>query len=1038
MRTFVIDFETYYDQDYSLSKMNTEAYIRDPRFEALMVGVRELGTDFHTVMEEPEFRSWERTVDWSDAAICAHHTHFDGAILAWKYGIRPRLWLCTLSMARAVVGGYVKSFSLAALAEHFGLSAKGTFIVKTKGRRRADFSPGEWEEFKAYCSQDVRITAALYQILRQGMHTMWQAPAPFPTAELVTIDHTIRMFTEPVLQFDPFQMNESLAHVRRQKDEALRATGMADPSALMSNPKFAAALQALGVEPPRKTSPTTGLLTYAFAKSDVAFTELLEHPDPRVQALVSARLKHKSTLVETRTEAFLTMNARGACPVYLNYAGAHQTQRHSGGDSLNWQNTPRGGAIRHSIQAPPGHVIVAVDSANIEARVLDTLAGQWDVVEVYKNADAGLGPDVYCTTAEAFYGRAIIKDVDIVERQMGKVIKLGCIAEGELVLTDCGLVPIEKVTSSMRVWDGLEWVNHDGVIYQGINDVISYQGLRATADHVVFCDDGTTCAFAEAAENQRTLATTSYAAGSRSQKELAGAESVAGGTRVYDILNAGPRHRFTVSGVLVHNCGFGVGGEKFVSAARMLSGGKIVLTQEEADRAVKYYRARHQRVVALWRQCEDARDAMRRGAQIELGVGGILRTVQDGILRPSGLTIKYPNLRQIDQRNWAYRSGRYDTVNIYGGKIVENCLAAGTEVLTDRGWLAIEDVELSDKVHDGVEFVQHGGTVFKSVQPCVTVDGVFMTPDHEVLTDEGWKAASQNPKPYRPNLRGVDCGQSRAQQRSETVLAVSMHVRELLRKDGCRREEGSKARGDSELRVHDRYADRAEEPKAWHEQASGVCGVAVDAGPMQATDAPSVGKLRGPGYYRVRPLEGVVREFLGRHGGYVCSRARLGSYKQRRAIQSGKLRVGIKADERHEQTRNYTRGHTSLEQANRNTPINAVLPAPARPVFDIINAGPRQRFVVRGDSGAFIVHNCVQALARDIVMEQSKAVIRRLGAKWCRWVLSVHDEAVYIVPIAMVEEAKQACAEEFRKSPEWWPALPLNMEVGAHAYYGKC
>ncbi len=66
-----------------------------------------------------------------------------------------------------------------------------------------------------------------------------------------------------------------------------------------------------------------------------------------------------------------------------------------------------------------------------------------------------------------------------------------CIAEGELVLTDSGLIPIQNITLDNKLWDGVEWVSHDGLVDQGIREVITYDGLTATADHQVFTQDGT-------------------------------------------------------------------------------------------------------------------------------------------------------------------------------------------------------------------------------------------------------------------------------------------------------------------------------------------------------------------------------------------------------------------------------------------------------------------------------------------------------------------------------------------------------------------
>ena len=40
MDIITLDFETYYDQDYSLFKMTTEEYVRDPRFQIIGLSVK--------------------------------------------------------------------------------------------------------------------------------------------------------------------------------------------------------------------------------------------------------------------------------------------------------------------------------------------------------------------------------------------------------------------------------------------------------------------------------------------------------------------------------------------------------------------------------------------------------------------------------------------------------------------------------------------------------------------------------------------------------------------------------------------------------------------------------------------------------------------------------------------------------------------------------------------------------------------------------------------------------------------------------------
>ena len=412
MDIVTIDFETYYDRDFSLSKMTTEAYVRDPRFEVIGVGVKvnDHPTDWYSGSDVGKFLN---SLDYSDKAILAHNAVFDGAILSWIYGIKPKFWLDTLSMARplhnATVGG-----SLKALVAHYGLGAKGDEVINALGKRRADFTPEELDRYASYCVNDVELTYQLFRKLRKG----------FPVSEMLVIDQTLRMYTEPTIELDTEVLEQHLEKVKKDKrklidDLALR--GISEEKvkkALMSNQIFAKLLQAVGVEPPMKTSLRTGKQSYAFAKTDKEFTNLLEHSDPRVQNLVTARLGTKSTIEETRTENLIKVAERGRLPIMLNYYGAH-TGRFSGGDKLNLQNLPRNGAIRSALTAPLGEILIACDSSQIEARMVAYIAGQDDLVQAFRE-----GRDVYSEFASEVYGRKITK-ADKVERFVGKTCILG-------------------------------------------------------------------------------------------------------------------------------------------------------------------------------------------------------------------------------------------------------------------------------------------------------------------------------------------------------------------------------------------------------------------------------------------------------------------------------------------------------------------------------------------------------------------------------------------------------------------------------------
>ena len=408
MDIVTIDFETYYDKDYSLSKMTTEAYIRDPRFEVIGVSVKVNNheTDWYSGADPGGFL---HALDYSNRAILAHNTAFDGAILSWHYGIKPKLWLDTLSMARPLhsmtVGG-----SLKALATYYKLGEKGDEVMRVQGMRRRDFTPEQMADYAAYCVQDTNLTYRLFKKLSRE----------FPTSELLVIDQTIRMYTEPKFELDPVVLDNHMEALQERKRLLLEKLGGEEKArkTLMSNPKFATLLKAFGVDPPMKVSPTTGKQTYAFAKNDTEFTALLEHPNKVVRTVVEARLGTKSTIEETRTQRFLEVAERGRLPIMLNYYGAH-TGRFSGGDKVNLQNLPRGGALRKSLAAPDGHVVVACDSSQIEARMVAYLAGQDDLVQSFRD-----GKDVYSEFATDVYQRPVTK-ADKVERHVGKTCILG-------------------------------------------------------------------------------------------------------------------------------------------------------------------------------------------------------------------------------------------------------------------------------------------------------------------------------------------------------------------------------------------------------------------------------------------------------------------------------------------------------------------------------------------------------------------------------------------------------------------------------------
>jgi len=426
-----LDFETYYSRDYSLSKMTTEEYVRHPEFEVIGVAIKQ--DDLPTLwIDQPDVKNALAGIDWDNSMVLAQNTLFDGAIMAWHYGINPKAWADTLGMSRALYP-HEKGHSLGTQAERMGVGAKGDEVVRAMGKKRKDFTPMEIAAYADYCVNDVDLTYKLFNMyMAQG----------FPTKELRLIDLTLRLFIDPVLELDRDALITHLQEVKDHKANLLDKlkTLMIEQGnddfvhtiftegtdglkkLLMSNDKFAKALEILGVMPPLKQSPTTGRTTYAFAKTDQGMIALQEHEDPQVQALVAARLGNKTTLEETRTERFIDMSFRGKFPVPLRYYGAH-SGRWSGQDKINLQNLPSRGdnanKIKSAIKPPPGYVIIDCDSSQIEARTLAWLAGQDDLVQAFEDRQ-----DVYKIMASRIYGKPVDQIVKA-ERQVGKVVILG-------------------------------------------------------------------------------------------------------------------------------------------------------------------------------------------------------------------------------------------------------------------------------------------------------------------------------------------------------------------------------------------------------------------------------------------------------------------------------------------------------------------------------------------------------------------------------------------------------------------------------------
>ena len=425
------DVETYYDQEYSLSNVSPAEYILDPQFEMLGAGLA-IDDDQPRFLKKEESIAFFRKIE-EPYAMISHNALFDAVVLALRYDIHPDVLIDTMGMTRALLVHKIPSgrVSLKVVLDFLGFEAKGDTIRDMKGIHYDDIKnvPDLWMRFVAYTLRDVRGCREIFKEL---------APA-FPPQEARIMDTVIRMATQPRLLADEYNLQIHLFDIEKKKSELLKVAGL-DASIYRSNDKFAALLRSLDIDPPMKVSPTTGKPAYAFAKTDMDFMELMDHPDERVQNAIETRLALKTSIEQTRAERFMSIAAASKhtfsqtwMPVPLKYSGAH-THRLSGDWKLNMQNlsSRKNNRLRSALYAPPGYTIVAVDAAQIEARLTAWLAGQEDLLLAFR-----LKQDIYRNFAAVIYGKAP-DQISKLERFNGKTCILGLgfgMSDGKLLFT---------------------------------------------------------------------------------------------------------------------------------------------------------------------------------------------------------------------------------------------------------------------------------------------------------------------------------------------------------------------------------------------------------------------------------------------------------------------------------------------------------------------------------------------------------------------------------------------------------------------------
>lgn len=524
MKKLTIDFETR--SAASIKTVGAAAYAQHPTTEVICLALKPQGEE-PVVWMGPGFRSPElasspripcvdddvvREMVSSADIIEAHNAQFEYFI--WKY-VMPRYGFdmfdtakLRCSAAKAAMFGLPRDLAGACAAAGVPQQkddAGHRLMLKLCKPRRARKeemlrdpnwekrlywydNPAEIERLVLYCMQDVRAEESLSDALPElpeREQKLWQL-------DLAINDRGVRIDAPAVRAI----LDGIALHSADMKREFQRMTGLESPTQRDATLRH---LVALGVQ-------MDGL-----TKADVE------------TALASTENETAKRILEIRQS--LSKSSTAKYQAFLNAAGPDDRIRgcfmYHGAGTGRWsgrliqpQNFPRGTfsdvepcvrffeegdledvelfygdvmeaastCIRSMIVPAPGCDFICADYSSIEGRVLAWIAGEESALDVYRE-----GGDPYKVAASAIYHVPYDK-VDKGQRQVGKVAELACIAEGSMVLTDQGLVPIEQVRPFHKLWDGIEWVSHDGVVCRGEKEVMEYGGLVATPDHEVWVE----------------------------------------------------------------------------------------------------------------------------------------------------------------------------------------------------------------------------------------------------------------------------------------------------------------------------------------------------------------------------------------------------------------------------------------------------------------------------------------------------------------------------------------------------------------------
>ena len=508
-----------------------------------------------------------------------------------------------------------------------------------------------------------------------------------------------------------------------------------------------------------------------------------------------------------------------------------------------------------------------------------------------------------------------------------------------------------------------------------------------------------------------------------------------------------------------------------VNALKAFGADKMGMSDEDMVETVDLWRSASPHICALWKSLERAmiKCIVRKCSTVST-IGHIRFDWEQGIVwmrLPSGRRIAYygaqygesrwKNGNAISYMGQDQRTKKWARLETWGGKLVENCWAEGTLVLTDRGWVPIESITPADLIWDGIEWVETDGAIRREHrEQLFELDGLLVTGDHRILTTEGWRNVKtcdgldrlpvQLPKNNWPR-------QEQGLPRQNT-LGGEMRMWETVGSGYPGHTKKGKTRSPLLLRMQETRAHVTSTYHARNVSAPRLCRLALFSSALYKPKRSGLAQLWGAGYYRLRQMAAQLRELLGGHGRFIQTTRGLGvrPHRQRHGVFTGQLSLGVSIGQRPKQTRRpqgaiqralypaertvgnngYRVHHTvvsfrprlSVRTSDRHS-------GPDKPIYDILNCGARHRYVVLGNTGAILSHNCVQSIARDCLRESMLA----LDAAGCDIRAHVHDEVIISEP--RDGRSVEDIAEIMGRPLPWAEGLPLRGDGYECDFYMK-